>query len=298
MWNPVRWCEAPITRPTRYSIVSRILACALALAFALSAQTISIQYDTLPADEINRRLADLKNTNSEREQELHALFEKAGCQDKNLIEQVVKRSKDPNVICVLPGQTESEIIVGAHFDFVNAGRGVVDNWSGCSLLPSFFQSLKTFPRRHTLVFIGFTDEEKGLVGSKFYVHQMNKNDLAKVLAMVNMDSLGTSPTKLDVARGDRKLANALAIVAGSTHLPFGVMNVGAAGGADADPFQDRHIPTVTIHSMTNETWPILHTARDQMTAINLSDYYDTYRLLVAYLAYLDTTLDASSEPKN
>ncbi len=298
MWSRARWCAVRITRPTRCSVVSTTLACALALALGLSAQTISIQYDTLPADDINRRLADLKNTNSEREQELHALFEKVGCRDKNLIEQVVKHSKDPNVMCVLPGQTESEIIVGAHFDFVNAGRGVVDNWSGCSLLPSFYQSLKGFPRRHTFIFIGFTDEERGLVGSKFYVHQMNKNDVGKVLAMVNMDSLGTSPTKLDLSRGDKKLANALAIVAGSTHLPFSVMNVGAAGGADADSFQDRHIPTVTVHSMTNETWPILHSARDQMTAMHLGDYYDTYRLLAAYLAYLDTTLDVSSDPKN
>lgn len=111
-------------------------------------------------------------------------------------------------------------------------------------------------------------------------------------AMVNMDSLGTSPTKLDLERGDKGLAGALSTVAGSTHLPLSVVNVGKAGGADADSFQDRHIPTITIHSMTNETWPILHSARDQMTAMRPSDYYDTYRLLAAYLAYLDVTLDA------
>ncbi len=196
---------------------------------------------------------------------------------------------------MLPGQGESRIIVGGHFDFVDRGQGVVDNWSGCSLLPSLYQSLKTSSRRHTFVFIGFTDEEKGLVGSQFYVHQMSKDDLGKVSAMVNMDSLGTSPTKVDLTRGDKRLADAFASVAGSTHLPWSVMNVGQAGKSDGDSFQDRHVSTITIHSMTNETFPILHTARDQMSEIHQADYYDTYRLMAAYLAYLDVTLDAPGE---
>lgn len=115
----------------------RIVAYALVLALSLSGQAAPIRYDTLPAEDINRRLADFKGTNSEREQELHALFEEVGCNGDQLTEQPVKHSHDPNVICVLPGQTESRVIVGAHFEFVNAGRGVVDNWSGCSLLPSF-----------------------------------------------------------------------------------------------------------------------------------------------------------------
>jgi hypothetical protein len=270
---------------------------AVALTLTLWGQNVEIHYDTLTADQINLRLADFKNTNAAREQELHALFEEVGCTGEHLTEQAVKHSHDPNVICMLPGQTDARIIVGAHFDFVNAGRGVVDNWSGCSLLPSFYQNLKTFPRRHTFVFIGFTDEEKGLVGSKFYVHQMSKEDVGATSAMVNMDSLGTASTKLDLERGDKGLGNALAIVAGSSHLPLSVMNVGSAGGADADSFLERHIKTITIHSMTNETWPILHSPRDQMTAIHPAEYYDTYRLLAAYLAYLDATLDAANDPK-
>jgi len=273
---------------------SRAAVGMLVLALALPGQNVAIHYDTVPADQINRRLADFKNTNSAREQELLALFEEVGCTGDHLTEQAVKHSKDPNVVCTLAGQTESQIIVGAHFDFVNKGQGVVDNWSGCSLLPSLYQSLKSFPRRHAFIFIGITDEEKGLVGSKFYVHEMSKDDLRRISAMVNMDSLGTSPTKLDLERGDKRLANTLAMVAGSTHLPLSVMNVGQAG-ADADPFQDRHVPSITMHSMTNETFPILHTARDQITEIHEGDYYDTYRLLAAYLAYLDVTLDASGD---
>ena len=110
--------------------------------------------------------------------------------------------------------------------------------------------------------------------------------------MVNMDSLGTTPTKVDLTRGDKRLAERLASVSSSTQLPLSVVNVHQVGRSDSDSFQDRHVPTIMIHSITNETWPILHRPRDQMAAMHLSDYYDTYRLMTAYLAYLDVTLDA------
>ena len=44
--------------------------------------------------------------------------------------------------------------------------------------------------------------------------------------------------------------------------------------------------------MTNETFPILHTSRDHQQAIHMDDYYESYRLLTVYLAYLDQVLDA------
>ena len=65
----------------------------------------------------------------------------------------------------MDGKLDSLIIVGGHFDLAESGRGVVDNWSGSSLLPSLYQSLKSVPRRHNFVFVGFTDEEKGMVGN-------------------------------------------------------------------------------------------------------------------------------------
>ena len=56
-----------------------ILGSALALPLTLLGQNVEIHYDTLTADQINLRLADFKNTNAAREQELHALFEEVGC---------------------------------------------------------------------------------------------------------------------------------------------------------------------------------------------------------------------------
>src|SRR6266852_6949657 len=100
-----------------------------------------------------------------------------------------ERVEAPKCICVLPGSSGKVIIVGAHFDHVSEGDGVVDNWSGASLLPSPYQAVKNEPRKHTYIFIGFTDEEKGEVGSHSYAQRMTKEEVAATDAMVNMDTL-------------------------------------------------------------------------------------------------------------
>ncbi len=60
------------------------------------------------------------------------------------------------------------------------------------------------------------------------------------------------------------------------------------GDDDTHPFFSKKIPVISIHSVTQETWPILHTSKDTAAAVNLNYYYDAYRLVTFYLAYLDT----------
>lgn len=276
----------------------RAIVCCLLFGWASFGQGVAVHFDTLSSSEIGQRLDSFKNTNAARERQLHAIFEQAGCVEGQLTEQEVKHSHVPNLICTMAGKESAEIVVGGHFDFVDKGRGVVDNWSGCSLLPSLYQSLKTTPRRHTFVFVGFTDEEKGMVGSQFYLHRMDKDDIRNIHAMVNLDSLGTGPTEFELDRGDKRLANALAAIAQSEHLPLSVMNIHQIGRSDSDSFEDRHVPTLLIHSITSQTLPILHSPQDQRAAIRDADYYNTYRLLASYLAYLDLILDAPSASGN
>jgi hypothetical protein len=123
-----------------------------------------IRYNLVSRDVVESRLRQYAGDNKQREATLKQLFTEAGCGEQHLSEQPVKGSKVPNIICVLPGTSEKIIIVGAHFDHVSEGDGVVDNWSGASMLPSLLEDLKLDPRKHTYIFIGFTDEEKGLLG--------------------------------------------------------------------------------------------------------------------------------------
>lgn len=272
----------------------RPLGLVLLASFPAAGQ--KIEYDRVARPVLEERLHRAVDKTSEREQTLHELFEAAGCRGDALDEQRVKGSRTPNVVCTVKGGEENTVVVGAHYDKVARGHGIIDNWSGASLLPSLYQGLHGKPRRLTFVFIGFTDEEEGLVGSKYYVSRMSKEGKGQIRAMVNIDSLGLSDTKIWLNRADKDLSGAAAAVANTLNLPIAVMNVDGAGDSDSRPFADAKIPVIDFHSVTRDTFPILHSQRDGFPAVHLQEYENSYYFLIAYLAYLDVTLGASPKP--
>ena len=253
------------------------------LPYPTTAQQISV-----PIDTIKQRLSFYKGNDTKRETALKQLFLEAGCSPANLTEQTVPSRKQPNLICFLPGATPATIILGAHFDHADEGDGVVDNWSGASLLPSLFQILAATPRQHTFLFIGFTGEENGLLGSDFYVNQLSPEQLTHVEAMINLDSLGLGPTEVWVSQSDPRLVNTIAAVAHLINLPIAGMNTNGFGESDEESFIAQKVCTLMIHSITPANAHILHRPDDNPTAIHLPDLYDTFRLLATYLPSLDT----------
>jgi len=272
-----------------------MLRCVLFTLLALQAgaqQAVRL----LDQAKIESRLKGFSRKNEEREAIVKQLFRESGCQDNQVSEQVVEPALPPNVICVLPGKTDGIILVGAHTDKVDAGDGVVDNWSGASLLPSLLYSIHGQKRRHTFIFVGFTGEEKGLLGSDFYARKLTPGQRTKIAGMVNLDTLGLGPTEVWASHADQPLLDALAHSARSLKLPVTVMNADDFGTADSESFAQFSIPRITIHSLTLDTLPVLHSSRDTIHAIQMADYYATYRLLAGYLAFLDSYLDAPAAP--
>lgn len=269
-----------------------IAAVVLSLCMTGSTAAETLRLTPVSRAVVEDRLGQYGGANSERQATLKRLFIEAGCRE-HLSEQPVRRSKAPNLICVHPGTTGRVIIVGAHFDRVSAGDGVVDNWSGAALLPSLFQAVATEPRQHTYVFIGFTEEEPGLIGSRFYVRKMTPEQVAATDAMVNMDTLGLASTNVGLNRSDKRLVLALGSVGKLLGLPVSGVNFEQVGSTDSESFAARKIPTITIHSLNQKAWNarILHTSRDKLAAVRLDDYYDTYRLLAVYLVFLDHYFD-------
>jgi Zn-dependent M28 family amino/carboxypeptidase len=174
---------------------------------------------------------------------------------------------------------------------VSEGSGIVDNGSGASILPSLFQSLAGSKREHTFVFVGFSSEESGEIGSRSYVDQLSNDEASRIKLMVTLDSLGLGPTKVWASRSGKQAVRLLAGTANLFKLPIGVVNVDGFGESDEEPFIKRKVRTITIHSVTPDDKGVLHTARDNPSAISFNDYYDTYHLLAGYLAILDTQLD-------
>jgi len=273
------------------ALAATLLATQLCARISNSGEPLTtVRFDPVPATVIEARLKAAPRHNPEREAELERMFKQVGCKGASLSEQPVTSQPLANVICREPGSSASRIIVGAHYDKVARGGGVVDNWSGASLLPSLFESLHTKPHKHTFLFVGFTDEEHGLVGSKFYARQMTAQQVAETRAMVNIDTLALGPTKVWLNHSAPALAGGFFALAQSMKLPVAVMNADGVGDDDSESFIRRKIPTLMVHSVTRPTWHVLHSSDDNYSAVKFGDYYDSYRLLAAYLGYLDETL--------
>lgn len=265
-----------------------LAAIGLLLFHTPTAAAQSLEYKRVSREVIEKRLARYAGDNNQRERTLKQIFLEAGCDDQHLTEQAVKDLKQPNLICSLPGSSNRVIIVGAHFDRAPQGDGVVDNWSGASLLPSLYQSVKAEPRSHTYIFVGFAGEEGGEIGSRFYVHHMTKDEVAATDAMVNMDTLGLGPSEIWGGHSDKLLTGALGYLAKRLHFPISSVDIEVAS-SDSEQFAARKIPRITVHSLTRETWDarIIHTSNDRLSAVKKDDYYQSYSLLAAYVAFLD-----------
>ena len=80
-----------------------------------------------------------------------------------------------NIVATLPGQTERQIIIGAHYD----GEGAGDNGSGTALLlEEACRMVQGDAPPHTLVFIFFGAEENDGDGSAAYAEGMTDEQVA------------------------------------------------------------------------------------------------------------------------
>jgi len=269
-----------------------VLVCwLLQLSASLMAQ--NIRFHAVDQLTLARRLQVSPRTNELRQAGIEHLFAESGCSANEVQKLPVKHSRFSNVTCALPGDTDRTILVTAHYDKVSAGEGTVDNWSGAALLATLHESLQGIPHKHRIVFISFCCEEDGLVGSHAYVDSLSKDDAAKIVAVINMDTLGLSPTKLWVSHADKQLSQILLAAAQTMNLPLSGMDVDGVGSSDSESFEKLKVPRMTLHSVTQETLHVLHSSNDQLKAIHMDDYYQSYTLIAAFISLLDGTLDAT-----
>jgi hypothetical protein len=261
---------------------------------AFAQEEPAFTFKQLSNETVQDRLRRFDRNNEKREASLKMMFVEAGCDGEHLTEQSIPGRKQKNLICTLEGTSDVTFIVGAHFDHVEEyGEGVVDNWSGASLLPSLFQGLKSQSMKHTFRFIGFAED--GLIGARFYAKQLKPDEVRHIAVMLDVDSLGLGPTKVWLTHSDNRMATILKAVANALNLPLDVMNADRIADEDSTPFRKLNVPTLMLHSITPETFSILHSLRDNLEVFRSGDYYDSYRLIAAYLSYLENRFDSDRQ---
>lgn len=126
--------------------------------------------------------------------------------------------------------------------------GADDNASGTAVLLEVARVLRqagAHPKRR-LLFLSFSGEEQGLLGSRLYVEQP-LIPLKKTMAMINIDHVGVGNGRLTV--GMTGLEKSVAAQAGQeAGLGDKLDLYGFFPGGDHVPFKEAGVPTVTVVS--------------------------------------------------
>ncbi|HEX3658256.1 MAG TPA: M28 family peptidase [Pirellulales bacterium] len=190
-----------------------------------------------------------------------------------------------NVVAVLEGEgphADETIVVGAHYDHLGFGgegsflpdkreihNGADDNASGTADLIEVARRLATLghklPRR--VVFIAFTGEERGLLGSAYYCrHPLFPLD--KTVAMLNMDMVGRlSDAKLTVQGVDTAKQFGEVLDKANADYDFKITRQsGGFGPSDHSSFYGHKIPVMHFFTGIHKDY---HRPSDDFDKINV-----------------------------
>lgn len=193
-----------------------------------------------------------------------------------------------NVVGMLPGQTGSDpqtvLVIGAHRDHFGRQAGLLfpgadDNASGTAVLLEVARVLSQSgvkPKR-AILFLSFSGEEQGLLGSRLYVNRPSL-PLGRTSAMLNVDHAGIGNGRLTV--GLTGLSKELAAEAGTwSGLADRLDLYGFFPGGDHVPFKEAGIPTATIVSAGPH--PHFHQPSDEAGTVKPEILEATARYLLA-----------------
>ncbi|MHB1414406.1 MAG: M20/M25/M40 family metallo-hydrolase [Chloroflexota bacterium] len=171
-----------------------------------------------------------------------------------------------NVIGTLKGSQPGTVIVGAHYDSVEAGPGANDNASGVGAMLELARVIAEKGTGCTVKVIAFGAEEIGLVGSRYYVSALSVDQLRDIKAMVNLDMVSVGG-QLRLSGNPQlvELATGIARDLGSPPQP---LTGQLALSSDHSSFLSISSVPVPALFVTRTEDPNYHTAQDQVSFVS------------------------------
>lgn len=197
-----------------------------------------------------------------------------------------KSVKAWNVIGVIEGEgplADETVVIGAHYDHLGFGgygsrrrgstevhNGADDNATGTAAvleLARRFASAEKKPARR-MVFIGFSGEERGLIGSLYYAENPTY-PLDKTIAMLNFDMIGNLRNNRATLGGTATGSGLEAVAkAAAAAVPVDVnIQGGVSGGSDHLSFIRKRVPVMFCNTGLTDLY---HTPEDDFETINLT----------------------------
>ena len=199
-----------------------------------------------------------------------------------------KKEKDQinaiNVIGYLNNNKENTIIIGAHYDHIGYGgiysldskgmdkntihNGADDNASGVALLLNLAEQLiKENNSNNNYLFIAFSAEELGLLGSKYFVENP-LIDLKNANYMINLDMVGRLNKEKELSIFGAGTSPILKQVINSTNNNFSLKIIDdGTGPSDHTSFYNKGIPVLFFNSGSHQDY---HKSSDDLELINFS----------------------------
>ncbi|MGR3174952.1 MAG: M20/M25/M40 family metallo-hydrolase [Candidatus Scalindua sp.] len=208
-----------------------------------------------------------------------------------------------NVIGVIPGSNPKldgqSVIIGAHYDSHGLGwpdvlkgnegkihPGADDNASGISVLLEFARLVgKKWQPERTVVFVAFSAEEAGKLGSLHYIRQAKKYPISKTIAMVNLDTvgqLGQDALTIFGSYSAREWVHIFRGVGYVTGVPIKQSTIDTGNG-DEKSFIDAGVPSVHFFSGARDNY---HRPTDTVDRIDTAGLIKTAAVLKETVEYL------------
>lgn len=180
--------------------------------------------------------------------------------------EVIRESRPTdNVMAYLPGETAEYVVVGAHYDHLGLGYqsslapdkagtphlGADDNASGAAGLLELARYFAAQPKqKRGILFLAFTGEELGLLGSAWYVNNPAL-PLKDCVAMLNLDMIGR-PREGRLFVGGVGTGSTLTQILDSaksrSSLKVDVSQIGGIGSSDHTSFTTQQVPVLFFFS--------------------------------------------------
>ncbi|MFV0389753.1 MAG: M28 family metallopeptidase [Pyrinomonadaceae bacterium] len=229
-------------------------------------------------------------SNSMRQKALKELFIKHGMKPTEIEAQT--GSHAVNFVATVVGKSDESIVLGAHYDKVRTGCGAIDNWTGIVLLANIYGAVKNSEPPKTLKFVAFGNEEKGLLGSKAFVEEIDAANRDKICAMINFDSYGFE-NSWALENASNKNLIALAMQVGKArNAGFAVKNL-VGTSSDSTPFNEIGIPAITLSGLDSNWRSYLHKNTDQVSAIDNQKVFEGFLFGLALLTRVEQAPCAS-----
>ncbi|MDQ4122852.1 MAG: M28 family metallopeptidase [Acidobacteriota bacterium] len=259
---------------------------ALLFVLILSNQAFAQNSIISTPEQIEESVKSAPCDSEKRLEAVQQLFEKLGAKKDDIVIEKFDKDRISNLVVRKKGKTDETIIVGGHYDKTPDGCGVIDNWTGISIVAHLYRTIAQIETQKSYIFVAFDKEEKGLLGSEEMAKAIPKEKRSSYCSMVNLDSFGLGAPQALRNASDPALISIAKKLAKEAKIPFADASIGNAD-SDSSSFNKRGIPAISIHGLSNNWQNYLHTSSDQIKNVNMSSVYFGYRFGLSYIAELD-----------